>query len=121
MLEFSDFIYEQGLMDLPLAGGSFTWSISQDPSLWSRIDRFLVSPEFEAWFSGVIQKRLPCLCLDHFPVLLDTGEVSRGRRPFKFENMWLKVEGFVDLVKQWWDSYVFQVCLVLFLLARSRL
>jgi hypothetical protein len=34
--------------------------------------------------------------------------VSRGRRPFKFENMWLKVEGFVDLVKQWWESYVFQ-------------
>ena len=22
--------------------------------------------------------------------------------------MWLKAEGFVDLVKQWWDSYVFQ-------------
>jgi hypothetical protein len=34
--------------------------------------------------------------------------VSRGRRPFKFKNMWLKVEGFVDLVKQWWESYVFQ-------------
>jgi hypothetical protein len=22
--------------------------------------------------------------------------------------MWLKVEGFVGLVKQWWDSYIFQ-------------
>jgi hypothetical protein len=22
--------------------------------------------------------------------------------------MWLKVEGFVALVKQWWDSYLFQ-------------
>ena len=42
-MEFSDFISELGLMDLPLAGGSFTWSISQDPPLWSRIDRFLVS------------------------------------------------------------------------------
>jgi hypothetical protein len=76
--------------------------------LWLRIDCFLVSPEFEAWFPGVMQKRLPCLCLDHFPILLDMGDVSRGRRPFKFENMWLKVEGFVDLVKQWWESYVFQ-------------
>lgn len=22
--------------------------------------------------------------------------------------MWLKVKGFVGLVKQWWDSYIFQ-------------
>jgi hypothetical protein len=22
--------------------------------------------------------------------------------------MWLKAEGFVGLVKQWWDSYLFQ-------------
>jgi len=43
-----------------------------------------------------------------FPILLDCGDVSRGRRPFKFENMWLKEEGFVGLVKQWWDSYSFQ-------------
>ena len=34
--------------------------------------------------------------------------MSRGRRSFKFENMWLKAEGFVALVKQWWDSCVFQ-------------
>jgi hypothetical protein len=50
---------------------------------------------------------LPRLCSYHFLILLDTGDVSRGRRPFKFENMWLKAEGFVARVKQWWDSYVF--------------
>jgi len=27
---------------------------------------------------------------------------------FKFENMWLKAEGFMGKVKQWWDSYSFQ-------------
>jgi hypothetical protein len=30
------------------------------------------------------------------------------KRPFKFENMWLKKEGFGALLKQWWDSYHFQ-------------
>ncbi|XP_059429183.1 uncharacterized protein LOC132162996 [Corylus avellana] len=49
MMGFSDFISEQGLMDLPLAGGAFTWSVSQDPPLWSRIDQFLISPDLEAW------------------------------------------------------------------------
>jgi hypothetical protein len=47
MMEFSDFISEQGLMDLPCVGGSFTWSISHDPLLWSMIDHFLVFPKLE--------------------------------------------------------------------------
>jgi hypothetical protein len=27
---------------------------------------------------------------------------------FKFENIWLKFEGFVEKLKQWWLSYSFQ-------------
>jgi hypothetical protein len=95
-------------MDLPLASGSFTWSISHDPPVWSRIDRFLVSHDWEVRFPLVSQKRLSRLYSNHFPILLDCGGVPRGSRPFKFENMWLKVKGFVGLVKQWWDSYSFQ-------------
>ena len=33
--------------------------------------------------------------------------MSRGNTSFKFENMWLKVEGFVDLVRGWWNGYHF--------------
>ena len=29
------------------------------------------------------------------------------RVPFKFENMWLKEEGFVERVRQWWNGYCF--------------
>ena len=28
----------------------------------------------------------------------------RGKVPFKFENMWLKVEGFSNLIKKWWEE-----------------
>ncbi|KAF5459634.1 hypothetical protein F2P56_019568, partial [Juglans regia] len=35
------------------------------------------------------------------------GGIHSGRRYFKFENMWLKSEGFVERVKQWWISYQF--------------
>ena len=37
---------------------------------------------------------------NHFPLLLDSVNGPRGKRPFKFENMWLKNEGFGALVKQ---------------------
>ena len=31
-----------------------------------------------------------------------------GKRPFRFENMWLKAEGFVDKVRSWWEAYLFE-------------
>jgi hypothetical protein len=95
-------------MDLPLAGGSFTWSISHDPPMWSRIDCFLASHDWEVRFPLVSQKRLSHLYSNHFSILLDCGGVSRGSKPFKFENTWLKAKGFMGLVKQWWYSYSFQ-------------
>jgi hypothetical protein len=105
MREFSDFIFEKGLMDLPLTGGLCTWSNTRS---WSRIDRFLISPNWEARFPEAIQKRLLCLCSDHFPIILACGRNKGGRKSFKFENMWLKEEGFVERVRGWWESYNFQ-------------
>jgi hypothetical protein len=105
-MEFSDFILEQGFMDLPLLGGTFTWYNNWDHSSWSRIDRFIVSPNWEAKYHGLFEKRR--LCSDHFPILLDCGGIQGGNRLFKFENMWLKADGFEDRVRQWWSSSRFQ-------------
>ncbi|KAL6314020.1 hypothetical protein AAG906_011754 [Vitis piasezkii] len=66
------------------------------------LDRFLVTPSWLDNFSGVIQRRLPRPVSDHFPILLEGGGVRRGPSPFRFENMWLKVEGFLDLIRCWW-------------------
>ncbi|KAG2725795.1 hypothetical protein I3760_01G083200 [Carya illinoinensis] len=96
MEEFSKLIFELDLMDLPLVGGEFTWSNSKG---WSRLDRFLVSPSWEAHFLELCQKMLPHVCSDHFPILLDRGSIHGGRRYFKFENMWLATDGFIEKVR----------------------
>ena len=95
-------------MDIPLIGGQFTWSNNQEDEIWSRIDRFLISPSWEDHYPEVLQKRLTRLCSDHFPLLLECGESRGGKKYFKFENMWLKYEGFGDKVKSWWDSYTYE-------------
>ena len=41
---------------------------------------------------------------NHFSILLDGGGLRRGPSLFRFENMWLKVEGFKDLLKSWWEG-----------------
>jgi hypothetical protein len=100
MLEFSYFIFYPGLMDPSFVGGTFTWLNNRESPSWSRIDRFLVFLALEAQFMGLSQRRLCRLRSDHFPILLDCDDFHRGSRCFKFENMWLKSEGFVDMVKQ---------------------
>ena len=51
------------------------------------------------------QTVLPRVISNHCPLLVETSGVGKGRCAFKFENMWLKVEGFVEKVQQWWNSY----------------
>jgi hypothetical protein len=104
-LDFVDFIADHGLMDLPLAGGVSTWSNSLS---WSRLDRFLVSPAWEMGYPGLIQRKLLRVCSDHAPIILSRGGLQNGKSSFKFENMWLKEEGFVDKVRDWWGSFSFE-------------
>ena len=33
--------------------------------------------------------------------------MARGKSPFRFENMWLKTDGFVDRVDSWWNLHSF--------------
>ena len=70
----------------------------------SRIDKFLVSGDWESYFSRVTQSTLLRQVLDHFPILLDGGGIRSGPSPFRFENMWMKAEGFKDLLKGWWQG-----------------
>ena len=104
---FSDFIFSCGLRDIPLEGGLFTWSNNRVNEAMSRIDRFLYSDEWDDLFPSILQKRLPRILSDHFPIILECGDFSRSRRPFRFENMWLKADGFKERVKEWWNSYTF--------------
>lgn len=46
-------------------------------------------------------------CSDYFPTLLDCDGIHGDQQYFKFENMWLTADGFVDRVWNWWSSYHF--------------
>ncbi|RVW27976.1 hypothetical protein CK203_094127 [Vitis vinifera] len=104
MRRFAEIVDDLGLVDLPLQGGEFTWNGGHNNQVWARLDIFLVSPSWLDQFSGVTQSRLPWPISDHFPIILVGGGIRRGSTPFRFENMWLKVEGFKDLIHSWWQG-----------------
>ncbi|RVW47747.1 Transposon TX1 uncharacterized 149 kDa protein [Vitis vinifera] len=104
MRRFAQVMDDLELIDLPLQGGSFTWSGGLHNQAWARLDRFMVSSSWLDQFSNVTQKRLSWPISDHFPILIEGGGKRRGPSPFRFENMWLKVEGFKDLMRSWWQG-----------------
>ncbi|RVW22653.1 Transposon TX1 uncharacterized 149 kDa protein [Vitis vinifera] len=104
MRRFAEVVDDLGLVDLQLQGGAFTWTGGLNNMSKARLDRFLVSPCWLDQFSKVSQRRLPKPISDHFPVLLEGGSWRRGPAPFRFENMWFKVEGFKDLIRNWWQG-----------------
>ena len=82
----------------------FTWSGGFNNRLKSRIDWFLISKDWEVHFQGAIQVVLARPVSDHFLILLDGGGMRRGSMPFRFENMWLKEEGFKEVLRKWWKG-----------------
>ncbi|KAJ9695145.1 hypothetical protein PVL29_010576 [Vitis rotundifolia] len=106
MRRFAQILDELGLVDFPLQGGSFTWSGGLNNQSWARLDRFLATPTWLDQYSRVSQRRLPRPTSNHFPILFEGGGIRRGPFSFRFENMWLKVEGFKELVRGWWQGMV---------------
>ena len=84
---FFEFIEDLNLVDLPLEGGSYTRSRGTNQPSMSRIDRALITHDWEKHYPDVIQRILPCPISDHSRILLEAGGMARGKSPFKFENI----------------------------------
>ena len=108
MRRFSEVLEDLELRDLPLQGGIFMWSGGRNNQTKSRLDHFLIFEEWEDLFSGLVQSLLPRPTSDHHLILLDGGGMRRGPTSFRFENMWLKKEGFLFNLQDWWEGWCFQ-------------
>ncbi|WMV42674.1 hypothetical protein MTR67_036059 [Solanum verrucosum] len=105
MQEFTEWINAMEFMDPLLLGDSFTSRRGDGHSSASRTDRFLYSSQWDESFTQIKQNLLPRIGSDHNPIMLDCGELNSNKSYFKFEQWWLRVDGFADKVKEWWFSF----------------
>ncbi len=100
---FFNLINELELVDLPIAIQLYTWSNMQVNPTLAKLDRFLISTEWDFWFPISNVTALPRITLDHSPLLLKTNRKPLVRT-FKFEKVWLTREDFIKLVPVWWNE-----------------
>ncbi|MCH90510.1 hypothetical protein A2U01_0011426, partial [Trifolium medium] len=106
-VEFSQFIDDLEVIDIPVTGKKFTW-FSSDGSVMSRLDHFLLS-------EGFIEKGgISNQCIgdrdisDHCPIWLMSSKLNWGPKPFRFNNCWLEHPDFLAFVKTTWENMEIQ-------------
>lgn len=104
--EFYEFVDSNELINVPIFRAQYTWYNYQERPSLSKLDRFLISPEWDDYFAPVFIHTLPRIGSEHVLIWLKGGEAlpRSGLTPFKFQNMWLLHPGFVELIKGWWED-----------------
>ncbi|WJX66218.1 hypothetical protein P8452_50797 [Trifolium repens] len=104
---FNIFIDNSSLIDLPLLGRKFTW-MQPNGICMSRLDRVLVSHNWNDLWGNVSLWGLKRDVSDHCPLIVKYDGHDWGPKPFRFNNFWLNNKAFPKLVEEAWNS--FQVC-----------
>jgi exonuclease III len=102
MRRFGAFVHEHELKDLYMHGRTYTWSNEREQATLTRIDRVLVSVDWDLQHFDSVLQGLSSSVSDHAPLHLALNAAFRPKRRFKFESFWLKLEGFEEAVKEAW-------------------
>lgn len=73
---FNAIIEIEGLKELEMSGQNFTWSNDHECPLYEKLDRILVSGDWEMHFPLTTVRCLERALSDHAPFLLDSGDMK---------------------------------------------
>jgi hypothetical protein len=95
------------LRELNMSGGVYTWSNNQDPPTLEKLDRILVTSNWEDIFPQATVKRLPREVSHHNPLILFSGQSKKlSHIQFKFETSWANNTEFIQGVGKIWENHV---------------
>ncbi|KAG8649340.1 hypothetical protein MANES_08G081422v8 [Manihot esculenta] len=89
---FSDWIFDNGLLDMGFEGSAFTWSrgLSSHSLQRARLDRALCSPNWQFRFPHAYVTHPAKFHSDHCPLVVSLNRhVHRMEGPFRFQLAWM--------------------------------
>lgn len=95
------------MIDLPMSSGSFTWTNSQQPPILVRLDRFLVSDDWKAHLTAILQMSLTRPISDHTSIMLCCNSGVKFKALFRLENYLLLHPTFLPNLDLWWRNLTF--------------
>jgi hypothetical protein len=103
---FNAVIKSLELREIEMTGRKYTWSNDLDPPTFEKLDRVLMSPEWDIKFPNVTIEALDRTRSDHTPLLLNgkVAALTGNHTLFKFEQGWLIRDDFHDMVSSIWDQ-----------------
>ncbi|KAI0498287.1 hypothetical protein KFK09_021528 [Dendrobium nobile] len=105
MDDFNDMIMNCNLIDIGFTGNKFTWNRGH---IWQRLDRVLFNNAWINVFNSTKVVHLSRTLSDHSPLLINVNYNSAGfNSRFRFQNMWLSHESFINVVQNNWSAPIF--------------
>lgn len=101
---FNAIIEQAGLRELALNGRQFTWSNEHDDPTFEKLDRILMSTDWEDMYPLTVVTALDRILSDHVPLMLDSGVQLRKDPVFRFESSWFEREGVREIIAEVWAS-----------------
>lgn len=98
---------------------NFTWSNMQSNPTLAKLDRFLISTEWDHTYPLSKVMVIPRITSDHSPILLSSSD-KMTKRLFRIEEVWLAREDFYNLVPVWWNEMPKKGSSVLTVVAKLR-
>ncbi|XP_058726541.1 uncharacterized protein LOC131597898 [Vicia villosa] len=103
--EFSNFIDDCGMIDVPCKGKKYSW-FSADGKSKSRLDRFILDGNIVSSWGVVGQLIEQRDVSDHCSVWLVVDKEDWGPKPFKFNNEWFHNKDFMLFVEVEWKAII---------------
>ena len=104
---FNEIISHLGLQELPLKGRNYTWSNMQGHPLLEQLDWFFTTANWTLKYPNSMVFPLAKPTSDHVPCVINISTVIPKAQVFRFENHWVRQEGFLQLVEEIWNKHVY--------------
>lgn len=88
------------LKEITLQNRRYTWSNEQDNPTLVKLDRFFCNPSWDTAFEKHLLHALSTSLSDHCPLWLSGQADAPRMRTFRFENFWIHLPGFHEVVAQ---------------------